>query len=59
MDGRRKGIGVSFHRLGGHETNNYDLSPDNMTFLMLRTVDRQAETVVVYNWAAELRKGAH
>ena len=34
----------------------YDLAPDGKHFLMLESVDRQAETVVVYNWAAELRK---
>ena len=36
---------------------NYDLSPDGKHFLMLQSVDRQAETILVYNWAAELRKG--
>ena len=35
---------------------NYDIAPDGKHFLMLESVDRQAETVVVYNWAAELRK---
>jgi serine/threonine-protein kinase len=34
----------------------YDIAPDGKHFLMLESVDRQAETVVVYNWAAELRK---
>ena len=36
---------------------NYDLSPDGKRFLMLQSVDRQAETILVYNWAGELRKG--
>jgi hypothetical protein len=36
---------------------NYDLSPDDKHFLMLQSVDRQAETILVYNWAGELRKG--
>jgi serine/threonine-protein kinase len=36
---------------------DYDLSPDGKHFLMLQSVDRQAETILVYNWAAELRKG--
>jgi len=39
---------------GGYR--NYDVAPDGKHFLMLESVDRQAETVVVYNWAAELRK---
>ncbi|MGH7616677.1 MAG: TolB family protein [Gemmatimonadaceae bacterium] len=34
----------------------YDIAPDGKHFLMLESVDRQAETIVVYNWAAELRK---
>jgi len=39
---------------GGY--NNYDVSPDGKHFLMLKNVDRQAETIVVHNWTAELRK---
>jgi hypothetical protein len=35
---------------------NYDVAPDGKHFLMLQSVDRQAETILVYNWAAELRK---
>jgi Tol biopolymer transport system component len=35
---------------------NYDLSPDGKHFLMLQEVDRQVETIIVYNWASELRK---
>jgi hypothetical protein len=35
---------------------NYDLSPDGSIFLMLQEVDRQVETIIVYNWASELRK---
>ncbi len=35
---------------------NWDIAPDGKHFLMLESADRQAETVVVYNWAAELRK---
>ena len=34
----------------------YDLAPDGKRFLMLESVDRQAETIVVYNWIAELRR---
>jgi serine/threonine protein kinase/Tol biopolymer transport system component len=39
---------------GGHA--NYDFSPDGKHFLMLQAVDRQAETIMVYGWANELRK---
>ncbi len=35
---------------------NYDVSPDGKHFLMVEAVDQQAETIVIYNWAAELRK---
>jgi Tol biopolymer transport system component len=35
---------------------NYDLSPDGKHFLMLHEVDQQVETIIVYNWASELRK---
>jgi serine/threonine-protein kinase len=35
---------------------NYDLSPDGKHFLMLQEVDRQVETIIVYNWASELRR---
>ncbi len=35
---------------------NFDVSADGKHFLMLESVDRQAETIVIYNWAAELRK---
>jgi Tol biopolymer transport system component len=38
----------------GH--HQYDVSPDGKHFLMLESADRQAETIVIYNWAAELRK---
>ena len=36
--------------------NNYDVAADGKHFLMLESVDRQAETIVIYNWAAELRR---
>jgi len=39
---------------GGY--NNYDVAPDGKHFLMLQSVDRQAETIMVYRWADELRK---
>jgi serine/threonine-protein kinase len=35
---------------------NYDPSPDGKHFLMLQSVDRQAETIMVYGWANELRR---
>jgi serine/threonine-protein kinase len=37
-------------------TTNYDLAPDGKHFLMLQSVDRQAETIMVYGWGNELRK---
>ena len=37
--------------------NNYDVAPDGKHFLMVQSVDRQAETIMVYRWADELRKG--
>jgi len=39
---------------GGY--SNYDMAPDGKHFLMLQSVDRQAETIMVYRWADELRK---
>jgi serine/threonine-protein kinase len=36
--------------------DNYDVAPDGKHFLMLQSVDRQAETIMVYRWADELRK---
>ena len=36
--------------------NNYDVMPDGKHFLMVQSVDRQAETIMVYRWADELRK---
>jgi serine/threonine-protein kinase len=38
----------------GH--TNYDPAPDGKHFLMLQSVDRQAETIMVYGWANELRR---
>ena len=35
---------------------NYDVSPDGKHFLMVRAVDRDAETMLVYGWANELRR---
>jgi Tol biopolymer transport system component len=35
---------------------NYDVAPDGKHFLMIQSVDRQAETIMVYGWGAELRK---
>jgi eukaryotic-like serine/threonine-protein kinase len=46
--------GPSF--IGDIGLRNYDVSADGKHFLMLQGVDRQAETIVIYNWAAELRK---
>ena len=31
-------------------------APDGRRFLLLQNVDRQEETVMIYNWADELRK---
>ena len=39
---------------GGYR--DYDVAPDGKHLLMLESVDRQSETIVVYNWAAELRR---
>jgi serine/threonine-protein kinase len=36
--------------------DNYDVASDGKHFLMLQSVDRQAETIMVYRWADELRK---
>jgi hypothetical protein len=36
--------------------NNYEIAQDGKQFLMLQNVDRQAETIVIYGWANELRK---
>jgi serine/threonine-protein kinase len=36
--------------------SNYDVAPDGKHFLMLQSVDRQAETIMVYRWADELRR---
>jgi hypothetical protein len=36
--------------------SNFDVSADGKQFIMLQSVDRQAETIVVYGWANELRK---
>jgi eukaryotic-like serine/threonine-protein kinase len=36
--------------------DNYDVAPDGKHFLMLQSVDNQAETIMVYRWADELRK---
>jgi serine/threonine protein kinase/Tol biopolymer transport system component len=36
--------------------DNYDIAPDGKHFLMLQSVDRQAETIMVYRWGDELRK---
>jgi len=36
--------------------NNYDVAPDGKHFLMLESADREAETIVIHNWAAELRR---
>jgi serine/threonine-protein kinase len=36
--------------------HDYDVSPDGKHVLALESVDREAETIVIYNWAAELRK---
>ena len=36
--------------------DDYDVAPDGKHFLMLQSVDRQAETIMVYRWADELRK---
>jgi serine/threonine-protein kinase len=36
--------------------HDYDVSPDGKHVLALQSVDREAETIVIYNWAAELRK---
>jgi hypothetical protein len=35
---------------------NYDPAPDGKHFLMLQSVDRQNETIMVYGWANELRR---
>ena len=37
--------------------SNWHVAPDGKHFLTLQNVDRQEETIVLYNWAAELRKG--
>jgi len=37
--------------------DNYDVAPDGKHFLMLQSVDRQAETIMIYRWGDELRKG--
>ena len=37
--------------------SNYDVSPDGKHFLMLQSVDRQAETIMVYRWAEETAEG--
>jgi len=42
--------------LGDGGYNNYHVAPDGKHFLMLQSVDRQAETIMVYRWADELRK---
>ena len=39
---------------GGY--GDYDVSPDGSHFLMLESADRQAETIIVHNWGAELRR---
>ena len=35
---------------------SYDIAPDGKHFLMLQSVDRQAETIMIYGWGNELRK---
>jgi Tol biopolymer transport system component len=42
--------------LGDGAFDNYDVAPDGKHFLMLQSVDRQAETIMVYRWGDELRK---
>jgi len=37
-------------------TTNYDLAPDGKHFLMLQSVDGQAQAIMIYGWANELRK---
>jgi hypothetical protein len=35
---------------------SYDPAPDGKHFLMLQSVDRQAETIMIYGWGFELRR---
>ena len=49
---RRRGRVFAGVYLTDGGSTNYDLSPDGKHFLMLQSVDRQAETILVYNWAA-------
>ena len=42
--------------LGDVGFSNYDLTPDGKHFLMLQSVDRQVETIMIYGWANELRQ---
>jgi Tol biopolymer transport system component len=38
---------------------NFDAAPGGRRFVQLQNVDRQEETILIYNWAAELRKSWH
>lgn len=37
-------------------SHNYDLSPDGRHLLMLESVEQNSETIIIHNWAAELRQ---
>src|SRR5262249_51997865 len=51
---RRQFFEGAFITDGGYR--NYDVAPDGKHLLMLESVDRQSETIVIHNWAAELRR---